>query len=176
VLKLDIARHFDLLSRLQTKLASDRYPDGTTWLSFVTKYSRVPRGDECDDRITLLFTLLRCADLSWACKTPTLSCRWADKFTEELFAQGDVEKQVSVPISPFSDRDIVQPQKAQMAFLIVVVYPIVTQFIFTLRSQEGRQDIKKDEVDRLDKELIEQGIEATRTALNQKALQGGGRN
>jgi hypothetical protein len=174
VLKLDIARHFDFLSRLQTKLASDRYPDGQTWLNFVTKFSRVPRGDECDDRITLLFTLMRCADLSWACKTPALSGRWADRFTEELFAQGDVEKQVGVPISPFSDRDIVQPQKCQMAYMIVIVYPIVTQYIFTLRSQEGKADIKKEDVDRNDKELIEQGLEATRASLNQKALQGGG--
>jgi hypothetical protein len=103
-----------------------------------------------------------------------LSCRWADRFTEELFLQGDVEKQVGVPISPFSDRDIVQPQKCQIAYLVVIVYPIVTQYVFTLRSQEGRHDIKKDDVSRLEKELIEQGIEATRTALNSKALQGGG--
>jgi hypothetical protein len=174
VLKLDIAKHFDLLSRLQTKLASDRYPNSETWLAFVTKYTRVPKGDECDDRITLLFTLFRCADLSWACKSPALSCRWADRFTEELFAMGDVEKQVGVPISPFSDRDIVQPQKCQIAFLVVVVYPVVTQYIFTLRSQEGKNDIRKEDVDALEKELVEQGIEATRGALNQKALQGGG--
>jgi len=43
VLKLDIAKHFDFLSRLQTKLASDRYPSTLTWLAFVTKYNRARR-------------------------------------------------------------------------------------------------------------------------------------
>lgn len=176
VLKLDIAKHFDFLSRLQTKLASDRYPSTLTWLAFVTKYNRVPKGDEGDDRITLLFTLLRCANLSWACKTPALSSRWADKFAEELFAQGDIEKQVGVPISPASDRDVMQPQKCACAFVVVVVYPIVTQFVFTLRSQEGKQSlvsqqgIRKEDVDALEKEIIEDGIEATRQNLTNRAM------
>merc|ERR1711904_144154 len=100
----------------------------------------------------------------------------ADKFAEELFAQGDIEKQVGVPISPASDRDVMQPQKCACAFVVVVVYPIVTQFVFTLRSQEGKQSlvsqqgIRKEDVDALEKEIIEDGIEATRQNLTNRAM------
>jgi hypothetical protein len=173
ILKMDMSQHFEQLSRLQTKLASDKYPTSETWMDLITKHNRLPKAEEAEDRVILLFTALRCADLAWACHTQPVFGRWAEKFTEELFCQGDIEKQVGVPISPFSDRDLVQPPKAQLAFLHVIVAPIYTQFIFTLREAEkGKHGVQKEIVDKLEKEVIDEGVEANRQALHNKVLQG----
>merc|ERR1712118_510551 len=104
----------------------------------------VPAKWEGEDRCLLLFSALRCADISWACHAPHLSMRWGEKFIEEFFNQGDIEKQVGIQISPFSDRDIVQPQKAQMGFLTVIVLPLYSMFIFTLREGEHKFGIQRD--------------------------------
>lgn len=78
-----------------------------------------------------------------------------------------------MPISPFSDRDLVQPPKAQLAFLHVIVAPILTQFIFTLREAEkGKQGVQKEVIDHMEKELVDEGVEANRQALHNKVLQG----
>jgi hypothetical protein len=174
ILKMDMSKHFDQLSRLQTKLASDKYPTAETWLQIITKKERLPKPEEGEDRVILLFTALRCADLAWACKgMGPIFTRWADRFTEELFCQGDIEKQVGIPISAFSDRDLVQAPKAQLAFLHVIVAPILTQFIFTLREAEkGKTGVTKEVVDKMERELVDEGVEANRQALHNKVLQG----
>jgi len=174
ILKMDMSKHFDQLSRLQTKLASDKYPTAETWMQIITKKERLPKPEEGEDRVILLFTALRCADLAWACKgMGPIFTRWADRFTEELFCQGDIEKQVGIPISAFSDRDLVQAPKAQLAFLHVIVAPILTQFIFTLREAEkGKTGVTKEVVDKMERELVDEGVEANRQALHNKVLQG----
>jgi hypothetical protein len=171
ILKMDLSQHFNHLSRLQTKLASEIYPGTKTWLDLMESKKAVPAKWEGEDRCLLLFSALRCADISWACHAPPLSTRWGEKFVEEFFNQGDIEKQVGIQISPFSDRDIVQPQKAQMGFLTVIVMPLYTMFIFTLREGEQKHGIQKDLVDELEKEIIEDGIEATHSTLHNKVLQ-----
>merc|ERR1719183_2097971 len=108
-LSMDISNHFQNLSILNTKLSSDSYPSV----------------DSPEDMLVLMSTSLRCADLSWACKgVHSIFTRRAEKFMDEMFAQGDIEKQVGVSVSSFSDRDLVTPQKAQLAYLLVIVAPI----------------------------------------------------
>jgi len=171
ILKMDLSQHFNHLSRLQTKLASDIYPGTKTWRDIMESKKGVPAKYEGEDRCLLLFSALRCADVSWACHAPALSARWGEKFVEEFFNQGDIEKQVGIQISPFSDRDIVQPQKAQMGFLTVIVMPLYAMFIFTLHEGEIKHGVQKDLVDELEKEIVEDGIEATHSALHNKVLQ-----
>jgi hypothetical protein len=171
ILKMDTSEHFNHLSRLQTKLASEIYPSQKTWRDIFESKKNVPAKWEGEDRCLLLFSALRCADVSWACHAPHLSTRWGEKFIEEFFNQGDIEKQVGIQISPFSDRDIVQPQKAQMGFLTVIVMPLYTMFIFTMREGEFKRGVSRDLVDELEKEIIEEGIEATSSSLHNKVLQ-----
>jgi len=171
VLKMDISQHFNQLSTLQTKLASEMYPGDKTWRNIMDTKKDVPAKWEGEDRCLLLFSALRCADVSWACHTPNLSTKWGEKFIEEFFNQGDIEKQVGIQISPFSDRDIVQPQKAQMGFLTVIVLPLYSMFIFTLREGEHKFGIQRDLVDELEKEIVEDGIESTHSNLHNKVLQ-----
>merc|ERR1711988_522158 len=103
VLSMDISQHFQNLSILNTKLSSDSYPS-----------------DSAEDILVLMSTSLRCADLSWACRGHAIFARRAERFMDEMFAQGDVEKRVGVAVSSFSDRDLVTPQKAQLAYLLVI--------------------------------------------------------
>jgi hypothetical protein len=143
VLSMDISKHFQNLSVLNTKLSSDSYPSV----------------DSPEDMFVLMATSLRCADLSWACKgTHSIFTRRAEKFMDEMFAQGDVEKQVGVSVSPFADRDLVTPQKAQLAFLLVIVAPIMNSYSVTLPS--------------ITQEVIDEGLDNNRQILHSKVTQG----
>merc|ERR1712093_474184 len=76
---------------------------------------------------------------------------------DEMFTQGDVEKKVGVSVSSFSDRDVVTPQKAQLAYLIVIVAPIMNSYSVTLPQ--------------IQQEVIDEGLDANRLTLQAKVTQ-----
>ena len=49
----------------------------------------------------LLRMTLRCADLAFAARPQPIYLRWMDRMMEEFFYQGDLEKQLGLPVSPF---------------------------------------------------------------------------
>lgn len=146
VLKLDIQRHFQELGDLNTKLSSDtHFPQDTS-----------------ADRAALGTFALRAADLCWAARPSATFQRWCERKTEELFAQGDLEKQVGVTVSAFCDRDVVNTEKAEYATLLILVGPFLSAFalVFENASWSGANDIQR--------EMIDEGEEANRSALQTK--------
>ena len=49
--------------------------------------------------------LIHAADLSNPCRPPELAKRWAGLVLEEFFNQGDIEKELGLPVSPLCSRD-----------------------------------------------------------------------
>lgn len=58
-----------------------------------------------NDVILLLQMIIKCADLSNVVKPFFLSKRWAALLLLEWFRQGEIEKQLGLPISKFMDRE-----------------------------------------------------------------------
>ena len=52
---------------------------------------------------------LHAADMSDPAKPVASAIEWAARAMEELFAQGDLEAELGLPISPFMDRKQVSP-------------------------------------------------------------------
>jgi len=136
ILKLDIRHHFEKLSLFKTKLASD-FP--------------LPNNEE--DKQVLMAISLRMADYSWTCRPLQNYLRWSEKFFEELFQQGDVEKQMGLPVSPFCDKDSVNTSKCQLGYLMVIVQPLAVSYAVFLNDPQVQRDVTQD------------GLEANRAHL-----------
>jgi len=136
VLKLEFRKHFDELSIFKTKLASD-----------------FPVPDSQEDTNVLLAISLRMADLSFSCRPLQQYLRWSEKFLQERFLQGDLEKQMGLTVSPFCERDLVNTGKCQLGYLMVIVQPLAVSYSVFLGDAE------------VQKQLIEDGLEANRVYL-----------
>mmetsp|Transcript_72604 Transcript_72604/g.166517 ORF Transcript_72604/g.166517 Transcript_72604/m.166517 type:complete len:965 (+) Transcript_72604:536-3430(+) len=135
VLRSDISSHYEELGLLQTKIAAPDFPDPT----------------QLEHRLMLLSATVRLAEVSWGCRPQPTFKRWANLMVEQLFMQGDLEKQIGVPVSPFCDREIVSKPRCQVSFLLVVVNPFVAAFCA--------------QFDNVKKELVDEGCEANQAVL-----------
>ncbi|KAF4733796.1 hypothetical protein FOZ62_018332, partial [Perkinsus olseni] len=110
VLRLDISRHMTEITNLTSAMASEAFPSRE------------------EDIMLLLSVSLRVADVSWACRPQQIYGRWAEKFLEELYLQGDLEKVMGRPVSPFCDRDAVQSTRTELAYAYVMVSPLINAY------------------------------------------------
>ncbi|KAF4655540.1 hypothetical protein FOL47_009398 [Perkinsus chesapeaki] len=136
ILRLDISRHMTEVTSLTSAMAADTFPSRE------------------EDVLLLLSVSLRVADLSWACRPQQIYCRWAEKFLEELFLQGDLEKVMGSPVSPFCDRDAVQSARVELAFSYVIVSPLINAYTVLY--------------DGLYAPWVVEGLEPNKQALNEK--------
>ena len=68
--------------------------------------------------------LLHIADVSNPTRPGNISRTWAFFVQEEFFRQGDTEKKLGMPVSPFMDRDYENLPRMQGAFIDALVSPI----------------------------------------------------
>eukprot|EP00727_Mastigamoeba_balamuthi_P000813 m51a1_g10729 putative 3 5 -cyclic nucleotide phosphodiesterase family protein (836) ;mRNA; f:277251-280300 len=108
VLATDMSRHVEIMSQLTAKIASETF-DFT----------------QSADRLLALKCLLKFSDLSNPSREWDACFLWAKRVLEENFAQGDREKQLGLPVSPFMDRATTNLPKVQVTFLTFVALPLV---------------------------------------------------
>merc|ERR1719321_1390943 len=68
--------------------------------------------------------LLHCADVNNPMKPWTLCKRLAFLCLDEYFAQGDLEKQVNIPVGMLNDRDKVNIPQSQIGFVEFMIAPL----------------------------------------------------
>ncbi len=142
VISTDLAYHFELISNVQSKIMSENFPQ-----------------DNLEDRLTILTFTLHCADLSKAARPLNTYLSWSEFLINEFYVQGDMEKELGLPISPFNDRDNTNKERVQLSFIdYICKEPLEILNILSPAEKENR--IKKD--------LIENGIEANRKNLQRK--------
>ncbi|KAJ3074827.1 hypothetical protein HDU98_010096 [Podochytrium sp. JEL0797] len=107
VLATDLSQHFGLLASFKNKIAQ----------AFDPKESR-------EDKIILLKILMKCADVSNPTKEWPIYFEWADRVLEEFMRQGDKEKNLNLPVSPFMDRDNINIPSSQIGFMDYVLLPL----------------------------------------------------
>ena len=87
MLNSDISKHFTLLTELKTKLGNN----------FPT--------DSIEDRTLILSVTLRVSSMFKMVRERMTFYKWMEKFFDEFYKQGDMEKGLELPISKFMDRE-----------------------------------------------------------------------
>eukprot|EP01105_Mastigella_eilhardi_P001153 TRINITY_DN11464_c0_g1_i1.p1 TRINITY_DN11464_c0_g1~~TRINITY_DN11464_c0_g1_i1.p1 ORF type:complete len:946 (-),score=233.42 TRINITY_DN11464_c0_g1_i1:121-2589(-) len=109
VLSTDMAKHVEWLGQFRAKAASDKKLDLTIKA----------------DRELALHICVKFADVSNSSRNWPLAHNWAQRVMEEFFKQGDREKKLNLPVSPFMDRNINRVAKCQVTFIEFVIRPFV---------------------------------------------------
>jgi len=135
VLNTDFAKHFKLLTELKTKLGNN----------FPT--------DNIEDRILILSVTLRTASCFKVVRDRSCFFKWMDKMFEEFFKQGDMEKQLELPIGKFMDRENCNKEKAFSNYINVVCKPLFVTVLIMVDNEEINNLIFKEGIDKNKKNL-----------------------
>ncbi|KAJ3332433.1 cAMP-specific 3',5'-cyclic phosphodiesterase 4A [Blyttiomyces sp. JEL0837] len=108
VLSTDLASHFANLSAFKNKvMAAGTFDLGNK-----------------DDRILFWRMVIKCADVSNMSKTWKIYDKWCNRIMTEFFRQGDQEKKLGLPVSPFMDRETVSVPNVQLSFSDYICMPL----------------------------------------------------
>jgi len=79
-------------------------------------------------KILLMQMALKCADVAHPSKPWALHQKWSSLIAEEFYAQGDIEKEQKLQVSPLCDRQTSNLPKLQCDFIDLVVRPYIEPF------------------------------------------------
>ncbi|KAJ3129283.1 cAMP-specific 3',5'-cyclic phosphodiesterase 4D [Nowakowskiella sp. JEL0407] len=125
VLATDLARHFELLGIFKKKVMTG---------------SNFDPANTREDRNLLLQIMIKCSDVSNPTKAFSLYEEWIHRIIEEWYVQGDKERELGLPISPFCNREVLKGagadgrvdvnlhQSSQKGFIEFIVWPMVEAF------------------------------------------------
>jgi len=130
VLYTDYQRHFSLVKETQTIYEMNVELFDSSEAMYRASNEAFPTS-----QVTELFSsadlkehfhrlLLHFCDISNPMKTHRLCEAWADMILEELFWQGDREKELGIPVQPLNDRDRVNKAYSQVGFIEFAVSPL----------------------------------------------------
>ena len=135
VLNSDISKHFTLLTELKTKLGNN----------FPT--------DSIEDRTLILSVTLRVSSMFKMVRERITFYRWMDKFFDEFYKQGDMEKGLDLPITKFMDRENTLKERAYSSYLTVVCRPLIVTYLILVDDQEVSNALLRDGIDKNKKSL-----------------------
>lgn len=81
-----------------------------------------------EDRMLLYKIMIKCSDVSNPSKDLMLYEPWCKLIMEEFVRQGDMEKKLGLPVSPYMDRDNMNVPSCQLGFMDYVVMPLFDSF------------------------------------------------
>ncbi|CAI2732499.1 unnamed protein product [Schistosoma spindalis] len=113
VLATDMSKHMSLLADLKTMVETKKVA-GSGILTL----------ENYIDRMQILQNMVHCADLSNPAKPLDLYRQWTNRVMEELFQQGDKERELGIEISPICDRNTATIEKSQISFIDYIVHPL----------------------------------------------------
>ncbi|KAJ3274443.1 cAMP-specific 3',5'-cyclic phosphodiesterase 4D [Borealophlyctis nickersoniae] len=134
VLATDLAQHFSLLTMFKKKvLTGDEFD---------------PVGSR-EDRGLMMQMLMKCSDVSNPTKSWPLYSEWISRITQEFFMQGDREKALGLPVSPFCNRDganATNPTSSQKSFIEFIVAPLFEAFGAWCEVREVKEGLEASRV------------------------------
>ncbi|KAI8340806.1 hypothetical protein BC941DRAFT_418224 [Chlamydoabsidia padenii] len=83
--------------------------------------------DEEQERLLICSAIIKCADISNVARPFLQSAKWAELLVEEFACQGDLEKELGMPVSPFNDRDKLVLEDSQIGFIRFVAMGLFQQ-------------------------------------------------
>mmetsp|Transcript_74799 Transcript_74799/g.173273 ORF Transcript_74799/g.173273 Transcript_74799/m.173273 type:complete len:518 (+) Transcript_74799:112-1665(+) len=124
VLGTDMAHHFLHVGNF--KAVSQRLEDDP--LSWV---------EDTEGANILRVMTLHAADTSTPAKPPEISDQWTENLRTEFFRQGDLEKELGLPVSPLCDRETVMFASSQVGFMQFIVKPTFELFVDMTPKMSG---------------------------------------
>ena len=121
ILSTDMAKHFEILGAVKAKYLNS--------LQVIDLENAELKLDVCKNGI-------KCADLAHAAKDIELHKRWCGLLIQEFYEQGDMEKELGLPVSMYCDRETTDISKSQAGFLKNIVEPIYASLNNLLHSSE----------------------------------------
>lgn len=119
ILDTDLAKHFDQVKKFREKnLESEKDSE-----------ERTP-----EQRQDILSFMLKLSDIGGSTKPFALHAQWATRIQSEFFLQGDLEREVGLPCSPFCDRQVQKVAESQQGFYTYIVKPLYDCLVPFLRS------------------------------------------
>ncbi|XP_078494296.1 uncharacterized protein LOC100175157 isoform X1 [Ciona intestinalis] len=107
ILATDLKKHGEILSQFSVKSQN-----GLNWSADA-------------DRLLVCQMVIKLADIGGPAKQRNLHITWTKAICEEFFIQGDEERELGVPVSPFMDRERPQVAELQRTFINNLIKPIV---------------------------------------------------
>lgn len=136
VLNTDMSKHFSLMTTLKTKLGSN----------FPT--------ESIKDRILILSCALRTCDIFKVARDGrTTFYKWMEYMFDEFYKQGDMEKELQLPISKFMDRENTNKEKVYLNYIQMVCRPLLTTFLIVVQDEDINNAVLKEGVDKNKKSL-----------------------
>jgi len=81
-----------------------------------------------DDKLLLMQVLLKCADICHPARPLRIHKKWSFLIAEEFYAQGDLERQRGMPVSPLCNRHDADLPRSQRGFIDFVCRPSYLPF------------------------------------------------
>ncbi|KAG0184525.1 3',5'-cyclic-nucleotide phosphodiesterase [Apophysomyces sp. BC1034] len=107
ILATDMGLHGDYVKRIKEQAERIR-GDGLNFLDTSV----------CDkDRLTLCTALIKCADISNVARPFPSAKKWAEILAEEFFKQGDLERELGMPVPAINERGKVSLEDFQLTFM-----------------------------------------------------------
>eukprot|EP00899_Mesostigma_viride_P013622 jgi/Mesvir1/22260/Mv18211-RA.3 len=121
VLASDLKRHFVTLDAFKARVSQE-----------------LPWDPERDsDRLLLLQLAAKVADIGHTAKPLKAHQEWTRRACEEFYRQGDMERELSLRISPFMDRNINNVPRSQVGFFQFLAMPLMDVWV---KVSEWRHD------------------------------------
>jgi hypothetical protein len=106
ILSTDMSKHFAIVGTLQSTILNSWDPTNKEQLG------------------NMLKMFLKCADVGNPAKNNRIARLWTERISQEFFNQGDLEREMDLPISPFMDREKANIPKSQTGFIDYIAKPM----------------------------------------------------
>jgi hypothetical protein len=114
--------------------------------------------------------LIKCGDVSNPVKDFNIYSKWTDRVLEEWRQQGDMERKLGMPISPYMDRDnpnvVLSSQTGFIDFIIVPMFEAVNQGFLNIPVLMQELDKNKSHWQRIKEQKERESREADITSQN----------
>lgn len=117
ILSTDPVSHSKILSVVKNKLTNSEVVNGSNLEKLVSP-SRL-----YDDQQEILDFLISFCDTSHSCKSFEVTFNWTTRLMNEFWHQGDVEKELEIPVSFLCDRKDAFVGKGQIGFIQAIIMP-----------------------------------------------------
>ena len=121
VLSTDMQKHFEVLG-----VAKAKYTNSLQAIDF----------NDSEVKMDIFKLTVKCADLGHAAKDTETHHKWCGLLIQEFFEQGDMEKELGMPVSMYCDRESTDISKSQAGFIQSIVLPTYMALSSVVRTSE----------------------------------------
>jgi len=129
ILETDLAKHVEAIGRFRQEFLGKVACESPAHSRLVSTASQ---------RKEFLMFTLKCADVAGSTKPFDLHAQWTMRINAEFFDQGDAERELGLPCSPFCDRqgtNVAESQRGFFDFIVKPLFPTYNDFLESRRLQ-----------------------------------------